>query len=153
MTKRDLRFEKNLDQPVSSIMTPRENLVTVGEGARTRTRCLICFTSIGSSACSWSTTTGELKGMITVKDITKSTVYPLACKDEQGRLRVGAAVGTGPETEERVAALVDAEVDVIVVDTAHGHSRGVIDRIAWVKKQLPRPAGDRRQYCHRRRGA
>jgi IMP dehydrogenase len=80
---------------------------------------------------------GELKGMITVKDITKSSVYPLACKDDQGRLRVGAAVGTGADTQDRVAALIDAEVDVIVVDTAHGHSRGVIERVAWIKKQYP----------------
>ena len=136
VTKRDLRFEKNLDQPVSSIMTSRQNLVTVGEGAgkdevldllhkHRLERVLV----VGES--------GELKGMITVKDITKSVVYPLACKDEHGRLRVGAAVGTDPETEDRVRALVEAEVDVIVVDTAHGHSRGVIDRIAWVKKHFP----------------
>jgi IMP dehydrogenase len=75
--------------------------------------------------------------MITVKDITKSSVYPHACKDEQGRLRVGAAVGTDAETEQRIEALIDAEVDVIVVDTAHGHSRGVIDRVAWIKKHYP----------------
>jgi IMP dehydrogenase len=80
---------------------------------------------------------GNLKGMITVKDITKSTVHPLACKDDQGRLRVGAAVGTGGDTEDRIAALVEAEVDLIVVDTAHGHSRGVLDRVAWIKKKYP----------------
>ena len=133
VTKRDLRFESNLDQPVSSIMTPRDRLVTVGEGAeksevvdllhRHRIERLLVVND-----------KGELKGMITVKDITKSSVYPLACKDDQGRLRVGAAVGTSADTEDRIAALIEAEVDVIVVDTAHGHSRGVIDRVAWIKK-------------------
>ena len=133
VTKRDLRFESNLDQPVSSIMTPRDRLVTVGEGAeksevvdflhRHRIERLLVVND-----------KGELKGMITVKDITKSSVYPLACKDDQGRLRVGAAVGTSADTEDRIASLIEAEVDVIVVDTAHGHSRGVIDRVAWIKK-------------------
>ena len=136
VTKRDLRFEKNLDQPVSSIMTLRENLVTVGEGAG-KDEVLDLLHRHRLERVLVVNETGELKGMITVKDITKSTVYPLACKDEQGRLRVGAAVGTGAETEERVAALVEAEVDVLVVDTAHGHSRGVIDRIAWVKQHFP----------------
>jgi IMP dehydrogenase len=136
VTKRDLRFETNLEQAVSSIMTPRDQLVTVSEGAekaeviellhRHRIERLLVVSE-----------SGELKGMITVKDITKSSVYPLACKDDQGRLRVGAAVGTGVDTEDRVAALIDAEVDVIVVDTAHGHSNGVIDRVAWIKKRYP----------------
>jgi len=136
VTKRDLRFETNLDQPVSSVMTPKDRLVTVKEGVskeevlgllhRHRIERLLVVDD-----------NFNLKGMITVKDITKSTVYPLACKDDQGRLRVGAAVGTGGDTEERVEALVKAEVDVIVVDTAHGHSQGVIDRVAWVKKNFP----------------
>ncbi|MGD8347911.1 MAG: IMP dehydrogenase [Gammaproteobacteria bacterium] len=136
VTKRDLRFEKNLDQPVSSIMTARDRLVTVGEGAdkkevidllhRHRLERVLVVDEAG-----------ELKGMITVKDIMTSRVHPLACKDEHGRLRVGAAVGTGAETEARVRALVEAEVDVIVVDTAHGHSRGVLERVAWVKKNFP----------------
>ena len=136
VTKRDLRFEKNLDQPVASIMTGRENLVTVGEGAdkkevidllhRHRLERVLVVDEAG-----------ELRGMITVKDIMNSRVHPLACKDEQGRLRVGAAVGTGDETEARVRALVEAEVDVIVVDTAHGHSRGVLERVAWVKQNFP----------------
>jgi IMP dehydrogenase len=136
VTKRDLRFESNLDQPVSSIMTPRDKLVTVGEGAekseiigllhRHRIERLLVVND-----------RGELRGMITVKDITKSSVYPLACKDDQGRLRVGAAIGTSPDTEDRVAALIDAEADVIVVDTAHGHSRGVLERVAWIKKKFP----------------
>ena len=80
---------------------------------------------------------GELKGMRTVKDITKSSVYPRACKDEFGRLRVGAAVGTGAETDDLVRALIEAEVDVLVVDTAHGHSRRVLERVSWIKKHFP----------------
>jgi len=136
VTKRDLRFEKNLDQPVSSIMTRRENLVTVGEGAE-KSEVLELLHRHRIERLLVVDDKGDLKGMITVKDITKSSVYPLACKDEQGRLRVGAAVGTGADTEDRVAALVDAEVDVIVVDTAHGHSSGVIKRVAWVKQQYP----------------
>ena len=90
----------------------------------------------------------ELRGLITVKDILKSTEHPLACKDELGRLRVGAAVGTGGDTEERVDALVAAGVDVLVVDTSHGHSQGVLDRVQWIKKTLPSGAGDRRQHRH-----
>ena len=136
VTRRDVRFETNLEQSVRSVMTPKEKLVTVKEGVSKEAvletlhkhrieRLLVVDDSFG------------LKGMITVKDITKSTVHPLACKDEQGRLRVGAAVGTGKDTDERVAALAAAEVDVIVVDTAHGHSRGVIERVAWVKKHYP----------------
>jgi IMP dehydrogenase len=133
VTKRDLRFESNLDQPVSSIMTPRDKLVTVGEGAE-KSEVIDLLHQHRIERLLVVNDKGELKGMITVKDITKSSVYPLACKDEQGRLRVGAAVGTSPDTEDRIAALIDAEVDVIVVDTAHGHSRGVIDRVAWIKK-------------------
>ncbi|MCP3688993.1 MAG: IMP dehydrogenase [Gammaproteobacteria bacterium] len=136
VTKRDLRFEPNLDQAVSAIMTQRDRLVTVGEGAekpeilellhRHRIERLLVVDS-----------GGQLKGMITVKDITKSSVYPFACKDMQGRLRVGAAVGTGADTEERVEELVNAEADIIVVDTAHGHSRGVLERVGWIKKHYP----------------
>ena len=136
VTKRDLRFETNLDQAVSSIMTARDKLVTVGEGAE-KSEVIELLHRHRIERLLVVSETGELKGMITVKDITKSSVYPLACKDDQGRLRVGAAVGTGADTEDRVAALIDAEVDVIVVDTAHGHSRGVIDRVAWIKKQYP----------------
>lgn len=136
VTKRDLRFEKNLDQPVSSIMTTRENLVTIGEGAE-KSEVLELLHRHRIERLLVVNERGDLKGMITVKDITKSSVYPLACKDEHGRLRVGAAVGTGADTEDRVRALVDAEVDVIVVDTAHGHSSGVIKRVAWVKQQFP----------------
>ena len=93
----------------------------------------------------------ELKGLITVKDILKSTEHPFACKDELGQLRVGAAVGTGGDTVERVEGLVAAGVDVVVVDTSHGHSQGVLDRVRWIKRTFPEAAGDRRQHCHGRR--
>ncbi len=136
VTKRDLRFEKNLNQPVSSVMTPKEKLVTVKEGA-SKDEVLALLHKHRIERVLVVDDDFNLKGMITVKDITKSQVYPLACKDDLGRLRVGAAVGTGADTEERVEALVHAEVDVIVVDTAHGHSRGVIERVAWVKKNFP----------------
>ncbi|MDH3390126.1 MAG: IMP dehydrogenase [Gammaproteobacteria bacterium] len=136
VTKRDLRFEKNLDQPVSSIMTPRENLVTVGEGAE-KDEVIDLLHRHRLERVLVVNEAGDLKGMITVKDITKSTDFPRACKDEYDRLRVGAAVGTGDDTEARVRALVEAEVDVIVVDTAHGHSRGVLERVAWVKRNFP----------------
>ena len=136
VTKRDLRFESQLDAPVSTIMTPRERLVTVGEGAekseviellhRHRIERVLVVDDMGA-----------MKGMITVKDITKSSVHPLACTDEWDRLRVGAAVGTGADSDDRVRALAAAEVDVIVVDTAHGHSRGVLERVNWVKKNFP----------------
>lgn len=136
VTKRDLRFESNLDQPVSSIMTPRDKLVTVGEGAE-KSEVIELLHRHRIERLLVVNDRGELKGMITVKDITRSSVYPLACKDDQGRLRVGAAVGTSADTEDRVTALIEAEADVIVVDTAHGHSRGVIERVAWIKKQFP----------------
>ncbi|MCZ6797350.1 MAG: IMP dehydrogenase [Gammaproteobacteria bacterium] len=136
VTKRDLRFESNLDQPVSSIMTPRDKLVTVGEGAE-KSEVIALLHRHRIERLLVVNDRGELKGMITVKDITRSSVYPLACKDDQGRLRVGAAIGTSPDTEDRVTALIEAEADVIVVDTAHGHSRGVIERVAWIKKQFP----------------
>src|SRR6266496_5025584 len=136
VTNRDLRFETNLDQPVAKIMTQRHRLVTVPEGTdledaktlmhRHRLEGVLVIND-----------RFELKGLITVKDILKSTEHPLACKDELGRLRVGAAVGTAGDTEERVEALVAAGVDVIVVDTAHGHSQGVLDRVQWVKKKFP----------------
>ncbi len=136
VTRRDVRFETNLDQPVSSVMTPKDRLVTVKEGA-SKEEVLELLHRHRIERLLVVDDNFKLKGMITVKDITKSTVFPLACKDDQGRLRVGAAVGTGADTEERVEALVNADVDVIVVDTAHGHSRGVIDRVAWVKKNFP----------------
>jgi IMP dehydrogenase len=136
VTKRDLRFERNLDQPVSSIMTTKDNLVTVKEGAD-KEEILELLHKHRIERLLVVDNDGQLTGMITVKDITKSAVYPLACKDEFGRLRVGGAVGTGEDTETRIRALIEAEVDVIVVDTAHGHSRGVIERVAWIKKNFP----------------
>ena len=136
VTKRDLRFETHLDQPVSSIMTTRDNLVTVGEGAD-KSEVIELLHQHRIERVLVVNDRGEMKGMITVKDITKSSVHPIACTDELDRLRVGAAVGTGSDTDDRVRALVEAEVDVIVVDTAHGHSRGVLDRVSWVKKNFP----------------
>ena len=136
VTNRDLRFETNLDQPVGNIMTPRERLVTVREGASVEEgkalihkhrleRVLVVNDSF------------ELRGLITVKDILKSTEHPLASKDASGRLRVGAAIGVGAGTEERAELLAEAGVDVLVVDTAHGHSQGVLDRVKWVKRNFP----------------
>ncbi len=136
VTSRDLRFESRLNEPVSSIMTPRERLVTVQEGAsREEVTQLLHRHRIEKVLV--VNPAFELRGMITVKDIQKVKDYPNACRDEDERLRVGAAVGTGSGTEERVAALVEAGVDVIVVDTAHGHSQGVLDRVAWVKRHYP----------------
>lgn len=136
VTSRDLRFETQLDNPVSTIMTTKEKLVTVGEGAsREEVSALLHKHRIEKVLV--VNDQFALRGMITVKDIQKSDDYPNACKDDQGRLRVGAAVGTGADTEERVKALVAEGVDVIVVDTAHGHSQGVIDRVKWVKANYP----------------
>lgn len=136
VTNRDLRFETNLDQPVSAIMTPAERMVTVKEGAsldearhlmhKHRLERVLVLNSAG-----------ELRGLITVKDMMKSTEHPMASKDDLGRLRVGAAIGVGAGTEDRCEALVEAGADVIVVDTAHGHSQGVLDRVNWVKKHFP----------------
>ncbi len=133
VTSRDLRFETRLDQPVSAIMTPKEKLVTVKEGA-SKEEVLSLLHKHRIERVLVVNNNFELRGMITVKDIQKSTDYPNACKDGEGRLRVGAAVGTGEGTEERVELLAAAGVDVIVVDTAHGHSQAVLDRVAWVKK-------------------
>jgi IMP dehydrogenase len=136
ITNRDLRFEEDLDAPVKAKMTPRERLVTVKEGASLEEakrlmnkhrleRVLVVNDSF------------ELRGLVTVKDIMKATEHPNACKDSEGKLRVGAAVGVGPDNDERVELLVKAGVDLIVVDTAHGHSQGVLDRVKWVKKHYP----------------
>ena len=136
VTNRDLRFETHLDQPVRNIMTPRERLVTVKEGATIEEgkalihkhrleRVLVVNDAF------------ELRGLITVKDIIKTTEHPLASKDATGRLRVGAAIGVGAGTEERAELLAEAGVDVIVVDTAHGHSQGVLERVRWVKNTFP----------------
>jgi IMP dehydrogenase len=136
VTNRDLRFEERLDEPVRNIMTPRERLVTVREGtslaeakalmhSHRLERVLVVNDSF------------ELRGLMTVKDITKQTENPDACKDEDGKLRVGAAVGVGEDNVERVELLAAAGVDVIVVDTAHGHSQGVLERVRWVKQNFP----------------
>jgi IMP dehydrogenase len=136
VTNRDLRFENNLDQPVSNIMTPRERLITVNENAsHDEARNLMHKHRIERVLV--VNDAFELCGLMTVKDILKSTEHPNACKDTQGRLRAGAAVGVGEGTEERVRLLVEAGVDVIVVDTAHGHSQGVLSRVQWVKKNFP----------------
>ncbi|HEY0845221.1 MAG TPA: IMP dehydrogenase [Noviherbaspirillum sp.] len=136
ITNRDLRFEEELDAEVRAKMTPREKLVYVKEGAdlsdakrlmnkHRLERVIVVNDSF------------ELRGLITVKDIQKATEHPNACKDEHGKLRVGAAVGVGPDNDERIDLLVKAGVDVIVVDTAHGHSKGVLDRVKWVKTHYP----------------
>ncbi len=136
VTSRDMRFETNLTQPVSNIMTPQNQLVTVREGETSEhikgllhqhriEKVLV----IGDDYA--------LKGLITVNDFRKAELYPNACKDSFGRLRVGAAVGTGADTPDRVIALIEAGADVLVVDTAHGHSNGVIERVRWIKREFP----------------
>lgn len=136
VTSRDLRFEKRMDATVKSVMTPKNKLVTAPEGTDTEQfkkllqehrieKVLIVRNDF------------SLAGMVTVKDIENSRMYPLACKDSEGRLRVGAAVGVGADTDERVERLAAAGADVIVVDTAHGHSIGVLKRVEWVKKKYP----------------
>ncbi len=136
VTNRDLRFETRLDEPVRSIMTPRDRLVTVSEGASIEEakslmhahrieRVLVVNAAFA------------LRGLITVKDILKGIEHPQAARDDQGKLCVGAAVGVGEGTEDRVERLVEAGVDVLVVDTAHGHSQGVLSRVAWVKRHFP----------------
>ena len=136
MTGRDLRFETRYDVPVSEIMTPREKLITVREGT-TLAEAKALLNKYKLERLLVVNDAFELKGLITVKDITKQTSFPNAARDASGRLRVGAAVGVGEGTEERVEALVKAGVDAIVVDTAHGHSKGVIDRVRWVKQNYP----------------
>ncbi len=136
VTNRDYRFETNLDAPVSAIMTPRERLIYVKEGASAEeARALLHKYRLERVLV---VNDGfQLRGLVTVKDILKATEHPLASKDEQGKLRVGAAVGVGEGTEERIEHLVEAGADVIVVDTAHGHAQGVLDRVQWVKRQFP----------------
>ena len=136
VTARDLRFETRYGEPVSRVMTPKDRLVTVKEGA-SREEVIAKLHQHRIEKVLVVSAGFELRGMITVKDIQKSTDHPLACKDDRGRLRVGAAVGTGPETDERIAALVQAGVDLVVVDTAHGHSKGVIDRVTHTKRLYP----------------
>jgi IMP dehydrogenase len=136
VTNRDMRFETRYDAPVSSIMTGKDKLVTVKEGAD-RDTILGLLHKYRIEKILVVDDAFRLRGLITVKDIHKATEKPNACKDDQGQLRVGAAVGVGAGTDERVEALVAAGVDVVVVDTAHGHSQGVLDRVAWVKKHFP----------------
>jgi IMP dehydrogenase len=136
VTNRDLRFETQMDAPVTAIMTPRERLVTVKEGAsldeakalmhkHRLERVLVVDDAF------------ELLGLVTVKDITKAVEHPLAAKDEQGKLLVGGAISTGPDSDERAERMVKAGVDVLIVDTAHGHHQGVLDRVRWVKRNFP----------------
>jgi IMP dehydrogenase len=136
VTSRDLRFETRLDEKVSSIMTPKDRLVTVKEGAK-KEEVLEKLHTHRIEKVLVVNDNFELRGLITVKDIQKATDYPNACRDSSESLRVGAAVGVGDGTEERVEALVAAGVDVVTVDTAHGHSRGVIERVGWIKKHYP----------------
>jgi IMP dehydrogenase len=132
VTHRDLRFEHKLEAPVSSVMTPEERLVTVREDAP-KEAVLALLHKHRIEKLLVVNAAGELAGMITVKDFQKATEFPRACKDEGGRLRVGAAVGTTPDTLERVAALREAGVDLVVVDTAHGHSKGVLETVQRIK--------------------
>lgn len=136
VTSRDLRFETHFENPVSSVMTTKENLVTVKENAD-REEVLNLLHTNRIEKVLVIDDNFHLQGMITVKDIQKSTENPLASKDDQGRLRVGAATGIGAESQARVKALAEAGVDVIVVDTAHGHSQGVLDQVRWVKDNFP----------------
>ncbi|MBP6693346.1 MAG: IMP dehydrogenase, partial [Xanthomonadales bacterium] len=136
VTNRDLRFETRLDDPVSNVMTGKDRLITVREGAGDD-EVLALLHRYRIEKVLVVNEQYQLRGLITVKDIQKARENPNACKDSQERLRVGAALGVGSGTEERVAALAEAGVDLVVVDSAHGHSQGVIDRVAWVKRHFP----------------
>lgn len=136
VTSRDLRFETHFNEPVSTIMTPKDRLVTVLEGAE-KDEVISLLHSHRIEKVLVVNKNFELRGMITVKDIQKAKENPLASKDDSGRLRVGAAIGTGADTDERVHALVEAGVDVVVVDTSHGHHIGVLEKVSWVKKTFP----------------
>ena len=136
VTNRDLRFETQLDQPVKAIMTPQRKLITVRDGA-SRDEAMKLMHQHRLERVLVVDSDFQLKGLVTVKDILKESEHPNASKDAQGKLRVGAAVGVGEGTDERVAALVEAGVDVLVVDTAHGHAQGVLDRVKWIKTRYP----------------
>ena len=136
VTARDLRFERHLDDPVRNIMTGKEDLVTVSENA-SQDEVLELLHRHRIEKVLVVNNSFELRGLITVKDIQKSSDFPNAAKDSRERLLVAAAVGVGGDTEDRISALVEAAVDVIIVDTAHGHTRGVLDRVSWVKKHFP----------------
>ncbi len=136
VTNRDVRYETNFDQPISNVMTPKERLITVKEGAdpevvkQTLHQYRLEKVLVVDDAF-------NLRGMITVKDIDKALAHPNACKDDMGRLRAAASVGTSPDTADRIAALVAAGVDALVVDTAHGHSRNVLNQVRWIKQHYP----------------
>jgi IMP dehydrogenase len=136
VTHRDLRFETQLEAPVSSVMTPKERLVTVREGAA-KDEVLSLLHRYRIEKVLVVDDSFRLRGMITAKDFQKATDYPDACKDERGALRAGAAVGIGIDTEERISLLVEAGVDVVIVDTAHGHTRGVLERIRLARRDHP----------------
>ncbi len=136
ITSRDVRFETRIDAKVRDIMTPKDKLLTADENANFDEITDILHKHRIEKVL-LTNDKFELKGMVTVKDINKAQAFPNACKDDQGQLRVGASVGTSTETDERVAALVEAGVDVLVVDTAHGHSQMVLDRISWIKQGYP----------------
>ncbi len=136
VTNRDLRFETNLDQPIRDIMTPKDRLVTVKEGT-SREEAMALLHQHRLERVLVVNSNFELCGLITVKDIIKTSEHPNACKDDLGRLRVGAAIGVGEGSDERAEALAEAGVDVLVVDTAHGHSQSVLERVQWVKKRFP----------------
>ena len=136
VTSRDIRFETRMDARVADVMTPRDRLVTAPEDAPVEAVTELLHNHRIEKVLLVNERF-ELKGMVTVKDIAKAQAYPNACKDERGQLRTGASVGTGADTDDRVAALVEAGVDIIVVDTAHGHSRRVLDRISWIKQKYP----------------
>ena len=136
VTHRDLRFETKLDAPVSAVMTPQDRLITVREGAADE-EVLSLLHRHRIEKVLIVTEDYELRGMITAKDFQKATDFPRACKDQRGALRVGAAVGTGIDADERLAALVKAGVDLVIVDTSHGFSKGVLDRVKSTKEQYP----------------
>jgi len=136
VTGRDVRFEQRMDAKIREVMTPRDKLVTAEEGASVD-EITDMLHKYRIEKVLLTNDQYQLKGMVTVKDINKAKAFPIACKDDHGQLRVGASVGTSGETDERVAALIEAGVDVIVVDTAHGHSQRVLDRISWIKQRYP----------------
>ncbi len=154
LTNRDLRFVRDDDQPISNVMTPREKLVTVAPGTQLE-RCKELLHEHRIEKLLVVDEHGDLRGLLTIKDIEKNERFPNAAKDEFGRLRCGAAVGVGPDRLERAQALVDAGVDVIVVDTAHGHSQLVLDTLVETAPQLPEPpdGGRQRRHGRGRRGA
>jgi IMP dehydrogenase len=137
VTGRDIRFETNLSQPVANIMTPKKQLITVKEGA-SRSEIIDLLHKNRIEKILVVNDKFQLRGLITVKDIQKAKTKPFACKDSLGHLRVGAAVGINQSNDERIKALIEAGVDVLVVDTAHGHAQSVLDRVKWIRKNFPK---------------